>query len=77
MASDAIGRSPIEEERSKQLGDEVKLDGLHRDVEVGPEMIDIDRIEQVYRYCSPQTISASGNDTNCLIASSTDAYYLV
>jgi hypothetical protein len=57
MASDAIGRGPIEEERSKQLGDELKPDGLHRDVEVGPEMIGIDRIERVYRYYSPQAIS--------------------
>jgi hypothetical protein len=57
MAVDAIGRGPSEEERSKRLGDELKQDGLHRDVEVGPEMIDIDRIEQVYRYCLPQVIS--------------------
>ena len=46
MASDAVEIAPIE----KRVGEtsDGKQTGLHQDVEVGPEMIDIDRIERVY-----------------------------
>jgi hypothetical protein len=45
MASDAE-IAPIE----KRVGEtsDAKQSGLHQDVEVGPEMVDIDRIERVY-----------------------------
>lgn len=46
MASDAVEIAPIE----KRVGEtsDAKQTGLHRDAEVGPEMVDIDRIERVY-----------------------------
>lgn len=46
MASDAGEIAPIE----KRVGEtsDAKQTGLHRDAEVGPEMVDIDRIERVY-----------------------------
>jgi hypothetical protein len=46
MALDAVEIAPIE----KRVGEtsDAKQTGLHQDVEVGPEMIDIDRIERVY-----------------------------
>jgi hypothetical protein len=46
MALDAVEIAPIE----KRVGEtsDGKQTGLHQDVEVGPEMIDIDRIERVY-----------------------------
>ncbi|KAI4910936.1 hypothetical protein J4E90_007193 [Alternaria incomplexa] len=46
MASDAVEIAPIE----KRVGEtsDAKQTGLHRDAEVGPEMVDINRIERVY-----------------------------
>lgn len=51
MASEAIERGPV----GKTPGDEppsdiLKQGELHKDVEVGPEMVDLDRIERVYKY---------------------------
>jgi hypothetical protein len=46
MASESIGRAPPEkgimETGAPKLGEQ------HQDVEVGPEMVNIDRIEKVY-----------------------------
>lgn len=36
-----MGKDAGETSKAKQTG-------LHRDVEIGPEMVDIDRIERVY-----------------------------
>jgi hypothetical protein len=46
MASDAVEIAPTE----KRVGEanDGKQTGLHQDVEVGPEVVDIDRIERVY-----------------------------
>lgn len=49
MASDAVGRGPIDKEIDETTGDGPKQADLHWDIEGGPEMIDIDRIERVYR----------------------------
>jgi hypothetical protein len=46
MASDEIGRA--EPEKRVAETDATKQGDLHQDVEVGPEMINIDRIEKVY-----------------------------
>lgn len=48
-SSEAIGRSPIHKEIGQNSMDAMKQGELHRDVEVGPEMVDIDRIERVYK----------------------------
>lgn len=42
MASGADARAPTEDLGSPRKGD------LHQDVEVGSEMVDIERIEKVY-----------------------------
>jgi hypothetical protein len=46
MTAEAIGRAPpgkdVTEPSAPKLGD------LHQDVEVGPETVNIDRIEKVY-----------------------------
>lgn len=46
MASEAIERSPQENEFSSTNIPE--KGELHQDVEVGPDMINVDRIEKVY-----------------------------
>jgi hypothetical protein len=48
MASDAIGRGPVEKVVEETVGSASRKDGAQRDVESAPEMIDIDRIERVY-----------------------------
>jgi hypothetical protein len=50
MSSDAVGRGPVEKEIDESTGNASKRGDLEQDVEVGPGMIDIDRIERVYRY---------------------------
>jgi len=75
MASDAIGRGPVEKEIAQSAEDGSKQGDFQRDVEVGPEMIDIDRIERVYRY-----VLSNLSNFEMLIkvtASSIDAYYQV
>jgi hypothetical protein len=47
MASDAVEITPVEK-RAGEPSSTVKHRGLQKDVEVGAEMIDIDRIEKVY-----------------------------
>jgi hypothetical protein len=47
--SEAIGRRPGANEVTESLRDPPKQGELHEDVEVGAEMIDIDRIEKVYK----------------------------
>jgi hypothetical protein len=46
MASEAVGRVP--QEKGITETDVPKQGDQHQDVEVGPEMINIDRIEKVY-----------------------------
>jgi hypothetical protein len=47
--SEAIGRRPGANEITESSRDPPKQGELHEDVEVGLEMIDIDRIESVYK----------------------------
>lgn len=49
MASENIGRGPIDKEIIESAGNAPKQGESARDVEVGQETIDIDRIEKVYR----------------------------
>jgi len=49
MASNALGRGPVDIEVTDGSGDASKQGELHQDVEVGPEVIVIDRIEEVYK----------------------------
>jgi hypothetical protein len=49
MASDEIGREPMDKEIATTSGPPMKQGELHQDVEVGLEMVDIDRIEKVYQ----------------------------
>jgi hypothetical protein len=54
MASEGIERAdtvPVE-----KSVDGTKRGNEHQDVEVGPEMINIDRIEKVYAFVPPQTL---------------------
>jgi hypothetical protein len=48
MASAEIGRAPTE--KGAAATSAPKLGEQHHDVEVGPEMINIDRIEKVYAW---------------------------
>ncbi|KAF2682936.1 high affinity nicotinic acid plasma membrane permease-like protein [Lentithecium fluviatile CBS 122367] len=48
MASDGIESRRMEKEISETAADAPKQDDFHQDVEVGPDAIDIDRIEKVY-----------------------------
>ena len=50
MASHAAKRGPIEEEVAQHTGQSDKQGDVHQDVEAAPEMIDLDRIERVYKY---------------------------
>jgi hypothetical protein len=49
MASDAIGHGPLRKDIEETQGHARKHGDLHQDVEVGPEIINIDRIEKVYK----------------------------
>jgi hypothetical protein len=49
MATESIGRGPAENEMVESAGNAPKQGDFHQDVEVGMEMVDLDRIEQVYR----------------------------
>lgn len=50
MVADTIDRGPSRKEMEETSGTAPKLGELHRDVEDGPEeMINIDRIEKVYK----------------------------
>lgn len=49
MSSDAIGRDPVGKEVEETQQSTLKHGDVHRDLEVGQEMIDIDRIENVYK----------------------------
>jgi hypothetical protein len=49
MASEAFGRGPVDKQVEETQQSAPKHGDLHRDVEVGQEMIDIDRIEGVYK----------------------------
>jgi hypothetical protein len=47
MASEAVDIRPIEK-RGGDLSAAAKNGGLQKDIEVGAEIIDVDRIERVY-----------------------------
>jgi hypothetical protein len=49
MASDAAGPSPIHKDIMVSPQETQKHGDLGRDVETGAEMVDIDRIEAVYK----------------------------
>jgi hypothetical protein len=65
MATDTVRRGPIEKEISESAGDGLNRGDLHQDVEVGPEMIDIDRIEKVYRYYLSQFFPSIAKRSLC------------
>ena len=46
MASDTVEIAPMEKIAGESSTS--KQGGLHQDVEAGPEMVDLDRIERVY-----------------------------
>jgi hypothetical protein len=46
MASEGIGRAASE--KGVEVTEPVKMGEQHQDVEVGPEVINVDRIEKVY-----------------------------
>jgi hypothetical protein len=49
MAQNLIGQGPVDKTASMSPDELAKQGEFSQDVEVGPEMVDIDRIEQVYR----------------------------
>jgi hypothetical protein len=49
MTTDNADRGSVEGNTTEAPHAAHKQDGLHQDVEVGMEMVDIDRIEKVYK----------------------------
>ena len=43
----------MDKEINTTSGPQIKQGDFHQDVEVGPEMVDLDRIEKVYKYVTP------------------------
>ncbi|KAF2260463.1 MFS general substrate transporter [Lojkania enalia] len=58
MASATIGQGPIDKGIEESRGNSSKIREFHRDVEVGQEAVDLDRIEKVYKKLDKRILPA-------------------
>ena len=62
MAGTTTGRYPMNKEVSVPAGNVAKQGDFHEDREIGPDAVDIARIEKVYKYVWPNYLTTATSD---------------
>ena len=62
MTGTTTGRYPMGKGVSVPAGDAAKQGDFHEDREIGPDAVDIARIEKVYEYVQPDYLATDTSD---------------